>query len=139
MILREALESFYVKFACETFLLEEMQTAWGILAGAKENLRQGNIRGCYALNNKFHDFFIQQISDDRIIQAYSNLRTHLDRYRNIASLILGRVAKSHQAHVLIFKASEQKDGVQAEQRMTEHLQSVLNDFLHSKELRSFCR
>jgi DNA-binding GntR family transcriptional regulator len=35
------------------------------------------------------------------------------------------------------EAIEQRDKAEAEKRMSEHLRSVLNDFLHSKELRSF--
>jgi DNA-binding GntR family transcriptional regulator len=49
------------------------------------------------------------------------------------------VAKSHKEHVAIFAAIEKRDGNQAEKRMSEHLRSVLEDFLHSQELQSFCR
>jgi SRSO17 transposase len=35
---------------------------------------------------------------------------HLDRYQNIASHILGRVAKSHQEHFGVIEAIEQRDG-----------------------------
>lgn len=88
-------------------------------------------------NTPFHDFIVAQINNEKIIKTYATIRHHLDRYRNIASLIFGRVAKSHREHVLTFKVIEQRDGAQAEKRMAEHLRSVLDDFLISKILQPF--
>jgi DNA-binding GntR family transcriptional regulator len=137
--LREALETFCVKLASEKFSDTEMQKGREILSEAEEALRRNDIKGCFACNTRLHDFLISSGNNERITQTYSTLRNHLDRYRNIASLILGRVAKSHQEHLLIFEAIEQRDGGRAEKRMSEHLRSVLNDFLHSRELQSFYR
>jgi len=137
--LREALERFSVKVLSENYSELEPQRAKEILREAEEALRRGDVKRCFTANTKFHDFLLTTTKNERIVQAYSTLRIHLDRYRKIASLILGRVAKSHKEHVLIFAAIEKRDGNQAEKRMSEHLRSVLEDFLHSQELQSFCR
>jgi DNA-binding GntR family transcriptional regulator len=135
--LREALERFSVKFLSENYSQSGLQGAKKILEEAENALRRGDVKRCFEANTKFHDFLLTATKNERIIQAYSTLRNHLDRYRNIASLILGRVAKSHQEHLLIVAAIEKKDGNRAEKRMSEHLCSVLEDFLHSKELQTF--
>ena len=137
--LRDALERFCVRYACEIFSDEEIKGANEILWKAEGALQQGDINCCYSANIQFHDFIISNSGNLKIIQTYSTIRDHLDRYRNIASHILGRVAKSHKEHLLIIKALEQRDGAQAEGRMSEHLRSVLDEFLRSKELESFCK
>jgi DNA-binding GntR family transcriptional regulator len=71
------------------------------------------------------------------VKTYTNLRDHLDRYRNIAKQIVGRVAKSQREHILIMDALEQKDEALAEKRMVDHFRSILEDFLPSAELGSF--
>ena len=74
-----------------------------------------------------------------MIQMYYTNRDHLDRYRNPASKIKGRVEKSHKEHLLIMKALEQRKSDQVEIMITRHLHSVLEEFLQSQELKSFCR
>jgi DNA-binding GntR family transcriptional regulator len=135
--LREAVEIFCVKHACENFCRDEIQKARKILGEAKAALGRGDVQRCFTHNSNFHDFLVSASGNKWIIQTYANLRSHLDRYRNIGSRILGRVAKSHQEHVLVQRAIEQRAGDRAEKRMSEHLRSVLEDFLRSKEFRSF--
>jgi len=137
--LRQALETFCVKYACITFSEEELQKAREILSAAQDALLHDDVSRCYACNIQFHDFLISGSKNERITQAYSTLRDQLDRYRNIASRIFGRVAKSHKEHLLIMEALEQRDGAEAERRMSKHLQSLLEEFLQSRELQSFIR
>jgi len=136
--LREALETFCVKYACENFSEVEAQRAREILSTVEEALRRDDFERCHTTNIQFHNFLISESKNERIIQTYLTLSNHLDRYRKIASLISGRIAKSHQEHLLIIGAIERKDEVEAERRMSEHLRSLLNDFINSKELQSFC-
>ena len=136
---RKALEVFCVNQAADGFSKENWRKATELLSKGEVALREDNVERCYEANIEFHDFLIAVINNGRIIKAYSNLRDQLDRYRNLASRILGRVAKSHKEHVLIIEAIEQKDKALAGGRMFDHLESVLNDFVHSKELKSFLR
>lgn len=135
--LREALETFCVKEACEVFSPEAIAKARKILAGAEDCLRMNDIKRCYACNLRFHAFLITNNKNDRISQTYATLRDHLDRYRNIGRHITGRVARSHQEHILIMEALEQQERTLVEQRMSDHLRSVLNEFLQSTELKSY--
>ena len=135
--LREALEAYCVKNACEHFSEQEINGAKEILTKAEKCLGQEDIERCYSLNLQFHDFIISHSRNERIILTYSTLLDHLDRYRNIGKHITGRVAKSHREHVIIIEALEKRDSILAERRISEHLRSVLKEFLESKELESF--
>ncbi len=135
--IREALETFSIKCACENFSDQKINGARAILSKAEACLRQGDVEHCYGFNLQFHDLIISHSRNGRIIQTYSTLLDHLDRYRNIGKHITGRVAKSHQEHILIMEAFEQRDGMIAERRMSEHLRSVLEEFLQSEEIKSF--
>ena len=136
--LREALERFCIKNACLIFSGDDLKRIEKIISKADKALQQGEIKGAYLIDIQLHDFLIKSSKNEKIIQTYVNLRDHLNRYWNIASLISGRVAKSHQEHILIIEAIAQKDEVQAEKRISEHLRSVLEEFIQSKEFRSYC-
>jgi DNA-binding GntR family transcriptional regulator len=129
--LRKALETECFKYACEIFTNEEINKVSQILCKAEEALHRGDLDQCYAANIQFHEFFIFNSKNSKIIQAYLTTRDHLDRYRNLVSRILGRVAKSHKEHLLVMKGLEQKNARQVEKRISEHLDSVLDEFLRS--------
>jgi DNA-binding GntR family transcriptional regulator len=137
--LREALETYCAKQACAKISHEQIRGFREILSQAAEAMSQDNIKGAYAIDTKLHDLMISNSKNRKIIQAYSTLRDHVQRYSNIISLISGRVAKSHQEHILIINALEQGDEVQAQEKISAHLRSVLEEFIESNEFKSFCR
>ena len=137
--LREALEGYCLKLICETFSDREISRIRKILLKGEEALKGNNLEQCYCINTEFHDALITYAKNPKIQRTYSTLRDHLDRYRNIASRIWGRVGKSHKDHLLIMEALERRDLVQSEGHMSEHLRSVLEDLLCSEEFQAFCR
>lgn len=134
--LREALETFCIKVACDSFSAEEIQSAKKIVSEGRKALRQDDLMLCYERNIQIHDYLVSKSNNGRINQTYSTLIDHLSRCRIIASRIHGRVQKSHEEHLLIIEALERRNKAAAEKRMSEHLRSLLKDFLHSKELKS---
>ena len=134
--LREALERFCVRNACLIFSGEDLKRIGKIISKSDKALQQGDLKRAYLIDIQLHDLLIRSSKNAKIIQAYSNLRDHLDRYWHIASLISGRVTKSHQEHMSIIEAIAQKDETQAEKRISEHLHSILEEFIQSKEFRS---
>jgi len=134
--LREALETYCVQQGCEAFSGKEINRLKEILVEGDEALQANDVNRCYSVNTLFHDTLVSNTKNSKIQRTYANLRDHLDRYRNIASRILGRVAKSHQEHVLIIQAMEVRDDAQARKQIVDHVRSVLIDILHSEELGS---
>jgi DNA-binding GntR family transcriptional regulator len=137
--LREALERFCIKNACLIFSGDDLKKIRKIISRSDKALQQGDIKEAYLIDIQLHDFLINSSNNGKLIQTYANLRDHLTRYWNIASLISGRVAKSHQEHLLILEAIAQRDESQAEKRISEHLHSILEEFIQSKEFRAYCR
>jgi DNA-binding GntR family transcriptional regulator len=136
--LREALEIYCLKLACESFSDEEINRIKTLLLKGGEALKGNDLDQCYSVNTEFHDSLITCTNNPKIQRTYSTLRDHLDRYRNIASRIGGRVGKSHQDHLLIMEALERRDFVRSGKYMSDHLRSVLEDLLRSKEFQAFC-
>jgi len=135
---REALEGFCFKMACRSFSEEEMQEVREILSETNKALqKEEDVNRSVAGNIQFHVFFCSKTNNTRITLAYSMLRDEVDRYWNIAKRNLWRIAKSHKEHIWIFEAIEQRDEIEAERRLLKHLRSLLDDFIHSKELQSF--
>ena len=137
--LREALETFCIKIGCETFSKKEIQEFKKFLGKAEKALRDENLKDCYVFDRQLHEMLISFSKNAKIIQSYSTLKDHLYRYWNFSNLISGRVAKSHEQHLLIVEALEQRDKRLAEARVSTHLESVLEDFVHSYEFKFFCR
>jgi len=137
--LREALETYCLKLICEAFSDVEMSRLRTILLKGEEALKGNHLDLCYSVNTEFHDALITYTKNPKIQRTYLTLRDHLDRYRNIASRIWGRVGKSHQDHLLIMEALERRDLVHSERHMSDHLRSVLEDLLRSEEFQIFCR
>ncbi len=137
--LREALETFCIKIGCEIFSKREIEEFKKFLRKAEKALRGENLKDCYLFDRRLHELLISLSKNAKIIQTYSSLKDHLYRYWNISNLISGRVAKSHEQHLLIVEALEQRNKMLAEERISTHLQSVLDDFVHSAEFRFFCR
>jgi DNA-binding GntR family transcriptional regulator len=136
--LREALEIHCLKLACESFSDEEIHRIRTILLKGQEAVKGNDLEQSYFVNTEFHDALITYTKNPKIQRTYLTLRDHLDRYRNIASRIWGRVGKSHQDHLLIMETLERRDLVQSGKYMSDHLRSVLEDLLRSKEFQAFC-
>ncbi len=137
--LRQSLEVFCIKFGCASFSEMEIQAFRNTLKRAARSLRTGNVQECYKIDREMHESLISYSRNSKIIQTYQNILDHLYRYWNISTLISGRVAKSHKEHTLIIQALEKRDQNAAETTVSNHLDSVLEDFIRSNEFRSFCR
>jgi DNA-binding GntR family transcriptional regulator len=136
---REALEIYCVRLICEISPEDEILRLKAILSQGETALQENDIEKCYSINTQFHDALVGLTNNSKIIQSYSTLRDHLDRYRNIGSRIKGRVAQSHQDHVSILGSIERRDDARSEKKMSAHMRSVLQDILLSEELQDFFR
>lgn len=135
--LPEALETFCVQQGCETFSGEEINQVKEILREGDKARQANDLIRCYSINPLFHGTLVSTTRNSKIQRTYFNLRDHLNRFRNIANRIMGRVVKSHQEHGLIIEAMERRDDAQARKKMVEHVRGVLIDILNFGELGSF--
>jgi len=130
--LREPLETYCLQQGWEIFPEEEINRFKEILSEAEKALQANDLNRCHSVNILFHDTLVSAAKISKIERTYSNLRNRLDRYRNIARRIMGRLAKSHHEHVLIIEAMERRDDVQVRKQIADHVRSVLIDILNSE-------
>ncbi len=135
--LREALETYAVRQACKSPPRGAIEQIRKTLLRGDEAIKRSDPRRCFQVNIQFHDHLISMGQNQQMIRMYATLRDHLDRYRNLASRIIGRVAKSHAEHLKILECLERRQPLPAQERMAEHLSSVLEDLLRSKEFQRF--
>ncbi len=137
--LREALETFCIRAGCDAFSGKQIQEFRKFFEKAERALQDEKLKDCYVHDRQLHELLILRSDNAKIIQTYSTLKDHLYRYWNISTLISGRVAKSHEQHALMLEALEKRDRILAESRVSDHLRSVVEDFVQSNEFKFFCR
>jgi DNA-binding GntR family transcriptional regulator len=131
---REALELYAVEF----FITHYEQPAVARLKGNHEEvgalLAHGEPDKAYQ-SNRFHQILQDAIDNPILLAARRVVDGHLRRIHNVASMISGRMAKTHREHEAILAAIEGRDSEGARRRMRAHIQSLLHETLASDELR----
>ena len=74
---------------------------------------------------QFHSLILEKADNQRLQLVVRNLDDHVQRFRLLSDQISGRLQKSLAEHISILEALEQKDPDLAEQRIKEHLHSVI--------------
>jgi DNA-binding GntR family transcriptional regulator len=99
-----------------------------------ELLARGDAEGAYR-HNRLHQILQDSIDNPILLTARRVLEGHLRRIHNVASMISGRMAKTHQEHEAILRAIEQREPELARRAMRAHIKSLLEETLASEELR----
>lgn len=130
---REALELYAVEF----FITHYDPHAVAQLNGNHEEVRtlltQGEPEQAYQ-SNRFHQILQDAIDNPILLAARRVVDGHLRRIHNVASMISGRMAKTHREHGAILQAIESRDAEGARRHMRAHIQSLLEETLASDEL-----
>lgn len=130
--IREALEGIAARLASQQVDVSELhkfQVMFDQAEKAKSDddyLKKINVAG-----DKLHDYIIATCGNDRIIQIINTYRTMLQKERQIASSIPGRIEKSFQEHKAILEALLAKDPDLAERAMRKHIVGTLNSILEA--------
>ena len=131
---REALELYAVEY----FITHYDPQAVAALHRNHENvqalLADGDPEQAYQ-SNRFHQILQDSIDNPILRSARRVVEGHLRRIHNVASMISGRMAKTHREHEAILEAIERRDGEDARRLMRAHIRSLLEETLESDELR----
>jgi DNA-binding GntR family transcriptional regulator len=123
--LRAVLEGLAARLAAPAFDESELAQAREVLRlmEAALNMQEKDLASQYG--KQFHDLILQQADNHRLQLIVHNLDDHLQRFRLLSDQISGRLQKSLTEHKGVLEALEQRDPDLAEQRIKEHLHSVL--------------
>lgn len=133
--IRASLEELAVSLATPQLDEKDISELERLLKCADTALAQGEREQCSVLGAQFHQYFIQRAGNRRLVAILSNLDDHLQRFRRISDLIIGRLEKSRKQHQQVFEAVCQGDAKKAGRAMYSHLQSVLKDIKETSDER----
>ena len=135
-LLRAVLEGLAARLAAPTFDESDLERARKLLLSIQEALDRGETEVASQYGARFHDLILQTANGQRLQLIVANLDDQVQRFRLLSDSISGRLQKSLKEHELILEALEQRDPELAEQRVKEHLHSVIEGLSTEQPLRA---
>jgi DNA-binding GntR family transcriptional regulator len=131
---REALELYCV----EAFARQAPESGLAELQATHDEQRRlieaEEWRGAYE-RSRFHRILAASLDNPLFDQAARVMHAQLRRIQNVASMIPGRIRRTHAEHDRVLAALRTRDVGTARAAMRAHIRSVLDDTLGSDELR----
>jgi DNA-binding GntR family transcriptional regulator len=125
--LRAVLEGLAARLAVPMLDESELTRAREFLRLMEEALKMADKDLASQYGKQFHDLILQNADNQRLQLILHNLDDHLQRFRLLSDQISGRLEKSLREHKRVLQALDQGDPDLAEQKIKEHLHSVLEE------------
>jgi DNA-binding GntR family transcriptional regulator len=123
-----ALEGFCVKLAARRVTPFEMKRIKASHEICAQYAKNNDAMGFFEKNNEFHSLLYEASGNETLIEMTTGLRRRVAPYRRYATFQGNRMQESVGEHAAIVAAIEAKDGVLAEQLMTQHLSLLVLGF-----------
>ncbi len=124
-LIRAVLEGLAARLAAPSLTDSELAQARDLVRLMEAALKKGETELASQYGAQFHDLILQRADSNRLQLIVYNLDNQVQRFRLLSDRISGRLEKSLREHQLILEALEQRDPDVAEQRVKEHLNSVI--------------
>jgi DNA-binding GntR family transcriptional regulator len=124
--LRAVLEGLAARLATPAFNPNELARAKEILRLMEAAIQLGDNDLASQYGEQFHDLILMEADNQRLQLVVRNLDDQVHRFRLLSDQISGRLQRSLGEHKKILKAIEHGDPDLAEQRVKEHLHSVID-------------
>jgi DNA-binding GntR family transcriptional regulator len=125
--LRAVLEGLAARLAAPAMGDGDLAEARELLRSMEAALQTGDRQLASALGAQFHQLVRQKADNERLLLIVRNLDDHTQRFRLLSDRISGRLEKSLEQHRAVLEALELRDPELAEQRLRQHLHSVLEE------------
>jgi DNA-binding GntR family transcriptional regulator len=135
--LRAVLEGLAARQAAPTFSESELAQARESMRLMEAAVELGDKDLASQYGKQLHDLILEKADNHRLELFVRNLDDHLQRYRLLSDQISGRLRKSVKEHQAILEALEKRDPDLAEQRIKEHLHSVLDELSGEQALNAY--
>lgn len=123
-MIRSRVEGLAAKKAAERITDKEIKEIEEVLELTEFYARKGDIEHIGELDHKFHDLIYIAAKSKIMKQVLSDFHIYVQKTRMASLAVPGRIEGLLKEHTAIFNAIKHKDGEQAEQLMTEHIQEV---------------
>ena len=127
--LRELVEGACARDAAREVTADDLRDFDRIIEQSRRSLRDSNHDLTAALLSEFDDLIYRQTRNPYIAAIITTLHAHLARIAHLTLRIPGRFARSLEEHEAIHDAIVRRDEDAAEQRMRDHVRSVVADHL----------
>lgn len=127
--LRELLEGACARDAAQGASPEDLAELTSVIRDTKSALAEQDRDLIVSLFYTFDDVIYRQTRNVYISDLIEGLHAHLYRIGQLTVMIPGRLERSAQQHEAIYEAILRREPNQAEQRMREHIISVMVDQL----------
>ncbi|MEJ5228420.1 MAG: GntR family transcriptional regulator [Pseudothermotoga sp.] len=129
LLLRMYLEKLAVKLFIERGKDQDFVSLSQIMEEMLEASKSSNWEEMIKLNSQFHTAIVKGSGNDELCRMMAELSEKLYRVRVLSLSYPGRISQSCQEHMDIFKAIESRNVQEAEKKIEEHTQSVMNVLL----------
>lgn len=126
---REAYERAGARLAVQRASDDELSELRGILDETRRAAHSGELEASFPLIQAFHRRFMEIARSPRLLAAYGDVDSQMERIRIIAGHIPGRVDVSVDEHSRVLAAIEARDAGAAERAVHDHLTSLLAAYL----------
>jgi len=125
--LRAVLEGLAARLSVPALDESDLAQARELLSATETALETGDRALASQYGAQFHDLIRRKADNQRLLLIVRNLDDHTRRFRLLSDQISGRLEKSLGQHEAILEALEARDPKLAEQRVRQHLHSVLEE------------
>ncbi|MDH4208862.1 MAG: GntR family transcriptional regulator [Anaerolineae bacterium] len=125
--LRAVLEGLAARLAAPALEESDLALARESVRLMEAALQAGDRSSASQSGARLHSLLLRKADNERLHLIWNNLDDQTERFRLMSDRISGRLEKSVGEHRGIVEALEQRDPQLAEQRVREHLHSVLEE------------
>ncbi len=131
-VIREAIEGVAARLAATKAKPEQLRAfAEKFEAAAHEPDEIQRQEQYERIGDEFHDYILEICGNARIIEIIGTYKVLLQKERQIAAHIPGRIERSLKEHCTILEALQRQDPDLAEKTMRQHIVGTLNSMLES--------
>ena len=129
----EALDLLFKKNLVSDELIQEMDLVNKEIGGLRLNGEFHSRHSAFDLDKKFHDRFVLACEHGILFELYSRLNLQAQIVRYSSWNIGPRGDKTYLEHDAIVRALENRNPIEARAAISNHLDSILNDFSNAIE------
>jgi DNA-binding GntR family transcriptional regulator len=131
-VIREAIEGVAARLAATKADPEQLRIFAELFETADKEPDEKKRQSLYEeAGDDFHDYILGSCGNTRIIEIIGTYKVLLQKERQIAAHIPGRIEQSSNEHRAILKALQQREPDLAEKAMRQHIVGTLNTILES--------
>jgi DNA-binding GntR family transcriptional regulator len=134
--IKSTLEGLAARLAAENLKEKDIEKLEKINDELKDLIDQNDLEAFYKAHTRFHEGFVKQCGNERLIQMISNLNDHFKRFGLVSLTLPGQYENAIRQHTEIIEAFHDRDPGRAEEKVRKNVMTggkVLIEHLASRQ------